>query len=260
MIPQTEIMMMAATGVAAVLLPFIFMFILRKKFKIRWIPFLLGIGIFIVFALILEQIMHYIVLSPSPDGTIELLSTAPWLYVLYGIFAAGVFEETGRLLAFLITKRHYKDIDSAVSYGIGHGGIEASAVVGLGMLNGIVLALLINSGSEALSALSAAPEDLIQSGPWYMYLVTIGERILAMILHIGLSVIVFCAVMMKGKWWLYPLAILLHALANTTAAMMQAGLLANIYLMYAGLIIMTAVTIVIAAKLIKDYRENIYSL
>jgi Predicted membrane protein len=116
--------------------------------------FILGIGIFIVFALILEQIMHYIVLSPSADGTIELLSAAPWLYVLYGIFAAGIFEETGRLLAFLITKRHYKDIDSAVSYGIGHGGIEAVAVVGLGMLNGIVLAVLINSGSEAAQRLA----------------------------------------------------------------------------------------------------------
>src|SRR5699024_5760277 len=115
MIPQSEIMMMAATAVAAVLLPFIFIFILRKKFKIRWLPFILGIGIFLVFALILEQIMHYIVLRPSADGTIELLSADPWLYVLYGIFAAGIFEETGRLLAFLITKRHYKDIDSAVS-------------------------------------------------------------------------------------------------------------------------------------------------
>src|SRR5699024_11066379 len=69
------------------LIAFYFMFILRKKFKIRWLPFILGIGIFIVFALILEQIMHYIVLSPSADGTIELLSADPWLYVLYGIFA-----------------------------------------------------------------------------------------------------------------------------------------------------------------------------
>gem|GEM_PF-6185592 len=33
MIPQSEIMMMAATAVAAVLLPFIFMFILRKSLK-----------------------------------------------------------------------------------------------------------------------------------------------------------------------------------------------------------------------------------
>lgn len=260
MISQSEIIIMAAVGVISVLLPFIFMFILRKKFKIRWLPFILGIGVFLVFALILEQILHVIVLQPEPNGTIGLISSSPWLYVLYGIFAAGIFEETGRLFAFLLTKKHYRDIDSAVSYGIGHGGFEAAAVVGLGMLNGIILAVLINSGSEAISALPVAAEDLVVSQPWYMYLIAIMERIIAMSLHIALSVIVFSAVMMKGKWWLYPLAILLHALANTTAAMMQAGLLTNVYIMYAGLIVMAAITIFIAARLVKDYRTNIYSL
>ncbi|MGO1923403.1 MAG: YhfC family intramembrane metalloprotease [Jeotgalicoccus sp.] len=260
MIPQSEIIIMAAVAVVSVLLPFIFMFILRKKFKIRWLPFLLGMAIFLVFVLILEQIMHVIVLRPSPDGAIELLSTAPWLYVLYGVFAAGIFEETGRLLAFLITKKHYRDIDSAVSYGIGHGGFEAIAIVGLGMISSIVLAVMTNSGSDALSALPAGTGDLVISQPWYMYLLAVLERIIAMSLHIGLSVIVFSAVMMKGKWWLYPLAILLHALANTTAAMAQAGIITNIYVVYTGLIITTVITIFIAVKLVKDYRTNIYSL
>ena len=260
MTPQSEIIIMAVTGILAVLLPFIFMLILSRKFKIRWIPLILGIAVFILFALILEQLMHLFVLKPQPDGSIALISSAPWLYVLYGVFAAGIFEETGRLLAFLITKRHYKDIDSAVSYGIGHGGIEAAAIVGLGMLNGIIFAILINSGAEALDAIPVPKEELIASQPWYMYTVAIGERILAMSLHISLSVIVFASVMMKGKWWLYPLAILLHALANTTAAMAQAGIITNIYVVYTGLIITTAITIFIAGKLVKDYRTNVYSL
>lgn len=260
MIPQSEIIIMAAVAVISVLLPFIFMFILRKKFKIRWLPFLLGMAIFLVFALILEQIMHSLVLSPEPDGTIALISSSPWLYVLYGVFAAGIFEETGRLLAFFITKKHYRDIDSAVSYGIGHGGFEAIAIVGLGMISSIVIAMLINSGSDALSGLPVAAEDLIISQPWYMYLIAVMERIIAMSLHIALSVIVFSAVMVKGKWWLYPLAILLHALANTTAAMAQAGIITNIYVVYTGLIITTAITIFIAGKLVKDYRTNVYSL
>lgn len=260
MIPQSEIVIMALTGIAAVLLPFIFMLILSRKFKIRWLPLILGIAIFIVFALILEQIMHVSVLQPQPDGTIPLINQAPWLYVLYGIFAAGIFEETGRLLAFLIMKRHYKDIDSAVSYGIGHGGIEAAVIVGIGMLNGIILSILMNSGSDTLSSLPVTQEDIITSQPWYMYAIALAERILAMSLHIGLSIIVFSAVMMKGKWWLFPAAIILHALANTTAAMMQAGLLTNIYLMYAGLIVMAIVTITIAVRLVKEYRNNVYSL
>ncbi|CEA00668.1 hypothetical protein BN1048_01041 [Jeotgalicoccus saudimassiliensis] len=260
MISQSEIIIMAVTGIAAVLLPFIFILILRRKFKIRWLPLLLGIAVFILFALVLEQIMHVLVLQPEPDGTIALISQSPWLYVLYGIFAAGIFEETGRLLAFLLTKRRYKDIDSAVSYGIGHGGIEAFAVVGLGMLNGIILSILINSGSDALSSLPVAQEDIIASQPWYMYAIAIAERILAISLHIGLSIIVFASVMMKGRWWLFPAAILLHALANTTAAMMQAGLLTNMYLMYSGFIVMSAVIISIAVRLVKYYRKSVYSL
>lgn len=260
MIQQSEIIIMAVTGIIAVMLPFIFMLVLSRKFKVRWLPLILGIAVFILFALILEQLMHLFVLKPQPDGSIALISNAPWLYVLYGVFAAGIFEETGRLLAFLITKRHYKDIDSAVSYGIGHGGIEAAAIVGLGMLNGIIFAVLINSGSESLNALPIPKEDLITSQPWYMYAIAIGERILAMSLHIGLSIIVFASVMMKRKWWLFPAAIILHALANTTAAMMQAGLLTNIYLMYSWLIIMTIATITIAVRLVKEYRKNVYSL
>lgn len=260
MIQQSEIIIMAVTGIIAVMLPFIFMLVLSRKFKVRWLPLILGIAVFILFALILEQLMHLFVLKPQPDGSIALISNAPWLYVLYGVFAAGIFEETGRLLAFLITKRHYKDIDSAVSYGIGHGGIEAAAIVGLGMLNGIIFAVLLNSGSESLNALPIPKEDLIASQPWYMYAIAIGERILAMSLHIGLSIIVFASVMMKRKWWLFPAAIILHALANTTAAMMQAGLLTNIYLMYSGLIIMTIATITIAVRLVKEYRKNVYSL
>lgn len=248
--------MMAVVAITAVLLPFIFMLVLRKKFKIRWIPFLIGIVVFLVFALILEQLMHAFVLQPNADGTIDLISSSPWLYVLYGVLAAGIFEETGRLIAFLLTKKYYRDIDSAVSYGIGHGGFEAAAIVGLSMVNGIIISILINSGSSVLDTIPIPAEDLIQSQPWYLYSVAIVERIIAMSLHIALSVIVFCAVMQKGRWWLFPLAILLHALANTTAAMMQAGLLTNVYLMYGGMIIVTILTIFIAVKLIKTFYTS----
>lgn len=256
MIPQSEIVIMAVVAVISVLLPFIFMFVLRKWFKVRWIPFLIGIAVFLIFALILEQLLHAAVLKPSADGSIELLTVSPWLYVLYGVLAAGVFEETGRLLAFLMTKKYYRDIDSAVSYGIGHGGFEAAAVVGISMINGIVIAMMVNSGSDALNAVPIPAENLIQSQPWYMYSIAIFERIFAMILHISLSIIVFSAVMMQKKWWLYPFAILLHALANVTAAMLQSGLLSNMYIMYAGFIVVTAATAAIAVKLVKIYRNQ----
>ncbi|MBR2753284.1 MAG: YhfC family intramembrane metalloprotease, partial [Lachnospiraceae bacterium] len=49
--------------------------------------------------------------------------------------------------------------------------------------------------------------------------VGIVERIFAMLFHIGSSILVFYACRDKGKFWLYPLAILLHAVFDFFAAL-----------------------------------------
>lgn len=243
MVSTTSMVLMGVTGLFSILIPFIFMMVLKRKFKIQWIPILIGAVTFIIFAMILEQISHVLVLKPGTDGTISLLSDSPWLYVLYGVFAAGIFEETGRLVAFLLMKKKYNRLDSAVSYGIGHGGIEAIIVLGLGMLVSIIFSVMLNNGSSIVDTLPPSVAESITGTSNINYLLSITERIFAVSVHIGLSVIVFVSVLQKGKWWLFPLAIVLHALTNVTAAMMQAGLLTNMWIMYAGLIIMTLITL-----------------
>ncbi|AKG73019.1 YhfC family intramembrane metalloprotease [Salinicoccus halodurans] len=245
MISTTSIVLMGLAGLFSILLPFLFIMVLRRKFKIRWIPILIGAATFIIFAMVLEQISHILVLKPGANGEIHALVDSPWLYVLYGVLAAGIFEETGRLVAFLLMKRKHRQIDSAVSYGIGHGGIEAVIVLGLGMLNTIIFSFIINSGSSIVDTLPAGTVESITGTSNITYALGIVERIFAIGVHIGLSVIVFTAVM-KGRWWLFPLAIVLHALTNVTAAMMQAGLLTSIWFMYAGFIVMTLITLWIA--------------
>lgn len=258
MIPTGTFVVMGVAGLLSILLPFIFILILRRRFKIQWIPILIGAGIFILFAMVLEQITHMLVLRPEVDGTIPLITDSPWLYVLYGVLAAGIFEETGRLFAFLLMKRKYKVVDSAVSYGIGHGGIEAIIVVGLGMLNSIIIGIMINSGGGIAENLPAGTAEILTDTPVYMYILSIIERVFAITVHIALSILVWIAVMKKAKWWLFPLAIVLHALTNTTAAMFQAGLLTNIWLMYGGFIVMTMITLWIAYNVgIKNSNKEI---
>ncbi|WP_462419788.1 YhfC family intramembrane metalloprotease [Salinicoccus sp. Marseille-QA3877] len=258
MIPTGTFVVMGVVGLLSILLPFIFILILRRRFKIQWIPILIGAGIFILFAMVLEQITHMLVLRPEVDGTIPLITDSPWLYVLYGVLAAGIFEETGRLFAFLLMKRKYKVVDSAVSYGIGHGGIEAIIVVGLGMLNSIIIGIMINSGGGMAESLPAGTAEILTGTPVYMYILSIIERVFAITVHIALSILVWIAVMKKAKWWLFPLAIVLHALTNTTAAMFQAGLLTNIWLMYGGFIVMTLITLWIAYNVgIKNSNKKI---
>ncbi|MCG1010369.1 YhfC family intramembrane metalloprotease [Salinicoccus sp. ID82-1] len=246
MVSTGNIIIMGLVVLASLMLPFIFILVLRKRFQIQWVPILIGAATFIVFAMVLEQIAHFLVLRPGVDGSIALLDSSPWLYVLYGVLAAGIFEETGRLVAFLLMKRKYRQIDSAVSYGVGHGGVEAIIVLGLSTFNVLILSILVNNGSGLLNELPAGVLESITGAPGYMYIIGIFERILAISLHIGLSVIVFVAVMQKGKWYLFPLAIVLHALANVTAAMMQAGLLANLWMVYVGLVLMVIITLSIA--------------
>ena len=52
---------------------------------------------------------------------------------------AGIFEETGRFLAFktVLRKKQGKDIN-ALMYGAGHGGFEAAALLGITMINNII--------------------------------------------------------------------------------------------------------------------------
>ena len=70
----------------------------KGKKKADILPFFVGCGVMLVFAFILESIVHQIVLLRLPVG--ETIRGNIWLYALYGGLMAGLFEETGRFVAF----------------------------------------------------------------------------------------------------------------------------------------------------------------
>lgn len=106
-------------------------------------------------------------------------------------------------------------------YGAGHGGMEAILVLGMASFNNLVSAVMINSGNlvSSLAEGSDVEAILTQLSPlwslpaWQFFMGGI-ERIMAMILHVALSVLVYQAVKEKQKMWMYPIAILLHAAIN----------------------------------------------
>jgi len=222
MIPSATIICMAISMLVAIGLPISLFIGLRKRLALSPVPMLVGVGVFIVFALVLEQLLHRLVLHTTPSGQIALLITHPALYVLYGIFAAGVFEETGRLVGFLILRRRFTGVRTAISYGIGHGGIEAILLVGLTMISNIVLAILANAGVLTGQIYQPAITTLSGTAP-AAFLVAGMERIFAITIHLSLSILVWVAVTRRGHWWLFPLAIVLHAASDLSAACYQAG-------------------------------------
>ena len=177
-----------------------------------------GAATFFLFALVLEQIPHLLLLRP--DG---FIMSHTWAYVLYGILAAGIFEETGRLAGFRFLLKGRDGRETGVMYGIGHGGLESLLLGGVAAVMNLVSALQYNAGTLTGDALAATPTAL--AAPASYFLVVGVERLVAICLHIALSVLVFQAVKRPGKRWLYPAAILLHAGMDVFAALYQRGVI-----------------------------------
>jgi uncharacterized membrane protein YhfC len=255
MVSTLSTLSMAISMLIAIGLPIGLFLFWRKKYGLKLIPLLVGAGIFIVFALVLERVLHLVVLKPSADGSIALTQNAPLLFVLYAVLAAGVFEETGRLIAFIFLKRRYRGVGTGLSYGIGHGGIEAILLVGLTMLSNIVLSFMINAGSTAILGdspqVTDAIESLISTDP-SLFLVGGLERVAAMAVQIAFSVLVWLAVSNR-KLWLYPFAIFLHALVDLPAVLAQVGILKSTLFVEAAVFVLAAVIVIATVHI---YRKQ----
>ena len=200
----------------------------RKKYKINFAVLGLGAVAFFVSSQVLEKIVHLLVLHPQKDGTVPLMTENPLLYVIYGICMAALFEETARLVFFkwLEKKRALKDSD-ALAYGLGHGGLEMIYIGIAGLLNLFILFSAVESQNPAIMQL--LPESTLATihnlAAWQIYLLGL-ERILALLLQVGLTFWVFQAV--RQKKWIYLVAAYgLHALFDLAPSLSQVGWLSN---------------------------------
>ena len=130
-------------------------------------------------------------------------------------------------------KNHTRE--NAVLYGIGHGGIEILAVVLPLMITYLAVAVLFSRGDveNALRMLNITEETAAAAFPsvqtaasfdYAMMAMNVMERLFAMFLHIGLTVIVYYGVINAKKLCL-PMAIVLHMLADTFPALYQRSVL-----------------------------------
>ncbi len=215
--------------------------ILKKKEKLTTV--FAGAATFLIFALFLEKPIQNALLFPTQMGLPEhafsrMINARPVLWALaVGLFP-GVFEETGRLVAYKTVLRRRKNRETSVSHGIGHGGVEVMAILGLTYITDIAYGVMINTGAlqglidkaaelapEQAEALAAAAGQLA-----FLSAADVGlaflERALAFLFHVGASILVFYACRDKGRGWLYPLAILLHTALDFIAGLSMTELFA----------------------------------
>ncbi|VWC79589.1 MULTISPECIES: YhfC family intramembrane metalloprotease [Burkholderia] len=203
-----------AAGVAALLAPAWLAAAWRHRTQVPWRVFFYGMLTFFVFQPVLRlswQIPLFHWLGNGPRWHLPML--------VFAALTAGLFEEGGRWVAFryLLPKRH--DAPTAVMLGLGHGGLEAMLLVGVGFLalgTGYLLAhagVVVPEGVQSLIGSQFAGMTL--ASPFLALL----ERASALAAHVGLSLIVLQTFVRGTKRWL-AYAIVLHFVFDVVAVLL----------------------------------------
>ena len=264
-IGKSAVVSLTITVILMIAIPVCFFICWRRKHreqtKISWL--IAGAAGFVISARMLEVGVHYLcIVADNPVSRFINGNTAA--FVLYGITMAGIFEECGRLIILKYILKKDRTRENAVIYGIGHGGIEILTVLLPAMILYLAIAVMFSQGDTeaALKTLNITEETATAALPsvqaaaafdYAMMAMNVMERLLAMLIHIGLTIVVYYGVVNAKKLCL-PAAILLHMLADTFPALYQRGIL-PLWAVEIWIVFWTLMIMLIAAKLYKRMSE-----
>lgn len=254
MISNAAIAGLAFSLVVSAAAPFVVYAVLRRRMTLSWRNIGIGAAMFVVSAMVLEQILHYVVLKAVPV-TSAWFTAHRWGFAIYGLLAAGLFEETGRYIGLRYLARPTGNPGTAVAYGLGHGGMEMLLIGALGEVSAILLALLDRAGALAAvlgGRLPAAAVDKIhaQFGHLTFWVASLGgiERLLALTAQIAFTFVVWRAVETRRIRLLFA-AMALHVFVDSGAALLQAGYIKSVWIAEGWILVAVAVTVLIARRL-----------
>ena len=254
-VPALSIIGMCFAFIVAVGLPMGLMLYAFLKLKADMLWFGIGAATFIIFALVLEQCLHVVMIKQFGKAlTGNILVKA-----VYGGLAAGVFEELGRFTSMNLFKKKELNKLNALMYGVGHGGIEAIIIVGLTSISNLITSIMINTGSfepmlasldDEVKAQTLKQVSLLWTTSSLDFYLAGVERVVAITLHICLSYIVYKAV--KGKkLQLLFLAIALHAGLDFITVLL-AGYTSSLVLE----IVLLVIVFILAALVYRMYSKD----
>jgi len=226
-------------GLLQILIPIGLGYWARKKFDVKWKVFAYGALFFI-----LVQVVHIpLVLVTQTPIALYLTQLAIGQMVILIILAiylgllAGLFEELGRFFVFKRFFRRKKiklNKENALMFGLGWGGLESifiAMIMFLTMFSYTVATSLTEQDlldlkeqygdiltQEQLDAIKAQSEAFVNLTPLDL-LPSLFERIMALVLQIAFTLLVFTSVLNSRKLLLY-LAIAWHAAVDFTAVIL----------------------------------------
>ena len=202
--------------------------VIQVKNKRSVKPFLLGAAAFIVSQLLLRTPLLQNVL-PKFGWYTAMTVSHPFLNWIFLGLTAGIFEETARWICIRFCLKKHRRFSDGVVFGLGHGGAEAILIVGISNLNYFLITFVLASGKSltqtfGIPEAAAAQVEAGLSGITFSDAVAGGaERVLALLMHVGFTMIVFYGVR-RGKSLRYLLAaILIHGFIDASIGFWQAA-------------------------------------
>jgi len=194
-----------AAGLLAIVYPLALAYFLKRRLRTNGRVFFIGCTMFLA-SLIRTPLNNFgsqfILFANLGNATMALL-------YLFPSITAGVFEEGARYIAYrFLVKDH--TLENGLMYGAGHGGIESIFLVGAGVLS-VGVILLTNP-----SSLPPAQLAVIIATPLHLPFVGLYERVMAIFIQIGLSLMVLESFRKRDYRYLAA-AILLHVAIDFVA-------------------------------------------
>lgn len=255
MVSNSTIISMFVPIVFTILLFIGLILVYRKKTGIYTKSLIIGAVGFFVFTQVLEKVLHVVVLTNFPN-----YADHPWLFGLYGAFAAGIFEELGRFILFTWLLKKYLDYKGGISFGVGWGGIEAVLLPLMVLLPNIIFAFMINAGTFEASMADKLPADQIATLKDSLinaevsgYLLACVERFFAVFIQIALSLLVLLGVV-KKKFMYVIYAILIHAAIDFPLAFYQTGHIKSLWIIEAYLVVVGLLSFAFINKVRKSFN------
>ena len=182
----------------------------------------------------------------------------PVTYIIFLGITAGVFEECGRYIGFKLTLKKHRRFGDGVAFALGHGGIEALLIAGISSLYNLIILLNLNLGNDngTILGMDANEAMIAFNSVNNISVLTIGlERILAMVIHLGLTMIVLYGIKFSKKHYLL-IAIALHAIVDVVVAFIG-SIMGSLFWVEVWCLICAIIFIIITIKIKEIFYKEV---
>lgn len=210
-----------------ILFPISLAIALRRQTAVPWWLFMLGAATFIGSQLYHIPLNNWLtnlgVIGPVAKTDTHFLRTA----IILGL-SAGASETAARAVGYWFLFRHKATTrwEDGIMVGLGHGGIEAMGLIAIVMAASISSLWAMRGTDLSTLNLSSAQLELLTgqlsalSHPTWEVFLPLLERILAVTLHVILSLLVWYAFQQRNLWYGVA-AVLYHGIFDFTAVFLS---------------------------------------